>query len=154
MSKAILKDIESVYERMIDVFLYLKPTEDLNSVVIKDFVGYGTAEHEIFESREELMGMAINQAEQLRDLNVEINRKPVLQRFLSEHISYFIIEEIKLDIKDIGHQIVMRLSTILELINGEWKITHFHGSTPDPNISSKEALPVVGLAKKNRELDK
>jgi signal transduction histidine kinase len=144
---------KSVYERMIDVFFFFKPIADLNKIVHHDFIGYGTAAHEFFRSRMDVTEMAERQSEQLQRQNAEIHRKLILERVFAEGTSCLIIEEFDLYFKDISHRMVARLSTILERIDDQWVVTHFHGSTPDSNIAEDEALPMEGLRKKNEELE-
>lgn len=142
-----------IYERMIEVLLSYKPVEDLKETVHLNFLGYGTAAHEFFESRKHLMQMAKTQAEQMRHQHIEIKRKPIVDRLLGKGTTYLIVEEFELYMADHDHRMPLRLSTLLERIDEKWLITHFHGSTPDTNIAEDEALPEEGLRKKNEELE-
>ncbi len=153
VSQHIEPEAREVYERMIEVFFYAKPLDDLKETVHQEFFGYGTAAHEFFESRRELQKMAKLQAEQLRQQKFEISRKKVMEKLLTDGTSCLIVEEFDLYLSESDHQMHMRLSTILELMNEKWLVTHFHGSTPDSNIDDTEALPLEGLRKKNAELE-
>jgi signal transduction histidine kinase len=143
----------AVYERMIDVFFYSKPIEDLKEIIHQDFMGYGTAEHEFVESRERMMEMARTQTEQLRNINIKIKRSPILEQFLADGTSCLIVEEFDMHNLTDGHRFLMRLSTILEWIGEKWQVTHFHASTPDSNVAEEESLPMEGLRRKNQELE-
>jgi signal transduction histidine kinase len=116
-------------------------------------MGYGTAEHEFVESREGMMEMASTQTEQLRNMNIEIIRSPILERFLADGTSCLIVEEFDMHNLADGHRFSMRLSTILEWIGEKWLVTHFHASTPDSNVAEEESLPMEGLRRKNQELE-
>ena len=144
----------SVYDRMTAVFFDANPVEDLNEIVHGDFMGYGTAAHEFFNAKKALMEMARTQSDQLRNSNIEFNRKLVHERSLADGASYLIVEEFDFHDIDNGHHYCMRLSTILEKTDDKWLVTHMHGSTPDSNIAEEEALPMEGLRRKNRELEK
>ncbi len=146
-------EARSVYERMIDVFFFFKPLEDLKEIVHQDFMGYGTAAHEFFRNRKDVAKMAELQSDQLQSQNAEINRKLISERVFAEGTSCLIIEEFDMYFKDINHRLVARLSTLLERTDGAWIVTHFHGSTPDSNIAEEEAFPMEGLRKKNLELE-
>jgi hypothetical protein len=142
-----------VYERMIEVFFFFKPVEELNETVHENFMGYGTAAHEFFKNHEQLMGMARMQADQLRNQEYTLTRKPVAAKLLAAGDSCLIIEEFELYLHENEHRLPLRLSVILERMNGNWLVSHFHGSTPDSNIAEKEAFPMEGLRRKNRELE-
>ncbi len=116
-------------------------------------MGYGTAAHEFFETRKDVIQMATIQSEQLQKQHIEINRKPILERFLTDGTTYLIVEEFDLYLAQDDYRLSTRLSTILERINNKWMVTHFHGSTPDSNIAEEEAFPMEGLRKKNEELE-
>ncbi|MBT8323109.1 MAG: nuclear transport factor 2 family protein, partial [Eudoraea sp.] len=146
-------EARSVYNRMIEVFFYFKSLEDLNETVHEHFMGYGTAAHEFFKNREELMGMARMQAEQLRDQEFTLNRKPVEAKLLDNGTTCLIVEEFELHMHTNEHRLSLRLSTILEHIDNKWVVTHFHGSTPDTDIAEEEAFPEEGLRRKNEELE-
>ncbi|MBC2839787.1 ATP-binding protein [Robiginitalea sp. SC105] len=142
-----------VYEGMIEVFFGAKPESDLKQILHPAFMGYGTAAHEFFKSREQVMEMVRIQVDQLRDQDYERSRKPVLEKMLAKGAIYLIVEEFELYFKANDLRLLLRLSTILENTDKNWVITHFHGSTPDPDITEEEAVPIEGLKRKNEELE-
>ncbi|NND15840.1 MAG: hypothetical protein HKN89_05905, partial [Eudoraea sp.] len=95
-SQHIEPEAREVYERMIEVFFYAKPLDDLKETVHQEFFGYGTAAHEFFESRSELQKMAKLQAEQLRQQKFEISRKKVMEKLLADGTSCLLVEEFEL----------------------------------------------------------
>ncbi len=146
-------EAQSVYERMIEIFFYGKRIEDLNKIVSKTFIGYGTAAHEFFLSINDLIKMAETQSEQLKNHPVEITRNPILCKSLQDGSSYLIVEEFQMHDRKNDYRYKARLSAILEKIEEKWLITHFHGSTPDSNVSEEESLPMEGLRRKNLALE-
>ena len=88
------KDFEgrSVYERMTAVFFDSNPVEDLNETVHQEFMGYGTAAHEFMNEKKVLMEMARTQSDQIRNSNIEINRKIIFEKALADSTSYLIVE--------------------------------------------------------------
>ena len=146
-------DARSVYNRMIDVFFYAQPIHDLNDTVTKDFLGYGTAAHEFFRSRADVMQMAQGQSDQLSSQPHKIKRKPIHERLSADGNTCLIVEEFEMTFTDSGHLLLARLSALLERIDEKWVVTHFHGSTPDSNIAEGEAFPEEGLRQKNAELE-
>ena len=143
----------SVYDRLMDVLFYLTPVEDIHEIVHPQFIGYGTALHEFCSTREELASVARLQQDQLRSQKFSVTRKPVVDKYLaSEHV-YIVIEEFIFHLEEIDHDVMIRLTSILERTDGRWWITHVHGSTPDSDIDTVEALPGEGLRKKNAELE-
>src|SRR6056297_2422411 len=147
-------DGRSVYERTTAVFFDSNHVEDLNETVHQEFMGYGTAAHEFMNEKKVLMEMARTQSDQMRNSNIEVNRKIIFERALADSTSYLIVEEFDFHDADNGHHYSMRLTTILEETDGRWLVSHMHGSTPDSNIAGEEALPMEGLRRKNRELEK
>lgn len=45
------QEVRAVYERMIGALLDFRNLEDLEEIVLPDFMGYGSAAHEIFKTR-------------------------------------------------------------------------------------------------------
>ena len=143
----------SVYDRLMDILFYLKPVEDITEIVHPQFTGYGTALHEFCTTREELVSIAHLQQDQLRSQKFSVTRKPVVDKYLACENVYIVIEEFIFHLEEIDHDVMIRLTAILERTDGRWWITHVHGSTPDSNIDTVEALPGEGLRKKNAELE-
>ena len=143
----------SVYERMIGVFFDFYPVEDLTEIIHDTFLGYGTAAHEFFRNREEVAAMARLQADQLREQPFDITRKPIAEKLLADGTVCLIVEEMDLFMIALEHRLALRLTTLLELTDGHWRVTHFHGSTPDSDIAEEEAFPMEGLRRKNEELE-
>jgi signal transduction histidine kinase len=149
------KDFEGrlVYERMMEILLDFRNLEDLEKIVLPDFIGFGSAAHEIFRTREDLKKMARMQAEQLQGQDFRYSRKPFEEKLFANGMGCFILEEFELFLPGNDHQLYLRLSTVLEKVNGTWVVAHFHGSTPDYDIAEEEAFPELGLRRKNEELE-
>ncbi|MEZ2413937.1 ATP-binding protein [Muriicola sp. E247] len=146
-------EARATYDKIIEIFFYFRPVEELDKVVHPKFLGYGTAAHEFFKDREALRNMAVMQAEQLRGTQFTLTRKPVIEKFLTNDSTLLVLEDFELYMQDNNHTLQLRLSTILEKESDKWVITHFHGSTPDKDIDEEEAFPMEGLRKKNEELE-
>ncbi|WP_445381555.1 ATP-binding protein [Robiginitalea sp. IMCC43444] len=146
-------DGHSIYERLIAVLLDFKPVEDLTDIVHPDFMGYGSAAHEIFRTREDVKKMAEMQAEQLKEQGLKYTRTSRRERLFANGAIYLILEEFHLYFPENDHELLVRVSTLLEKVEGKWQVTHFHGSSPDSDIAEDEAFPDQGLRKKNEELE-
>ncbi|WP_445384393.1 ATP-binding protein [Robiginitalea sp. IMCC44478] len=146
-------DGHSIYERLIAVLLDFKPVEDLKHIVHPEFMGYGSAAHEIFRTREDLRKMAEMQAQQLKGQEFKYTRTSRRERLFANGAIYLILEEFKLYFSANDHQLDVRVSTLLEKTEGKWQVTHFHGSSPDSDIAEEEAFPDQGLRRKNEELE-
>jgi len=146
-------DVRSVYERLIGVMLDFNDLKELQDTVHPDFTGYGSAAHEFFRTREDLEKMARMQKDQLEGQEFRYDRKPVAQKFFADGASCLILEEFDLFFSGNEHHLLLRLSTLVERIDGTWLVTHVHGSTPDSDIAEEEAFPEQGLKKKNEELE-
>ena len=142
-----------VYQQMMDVLLGSGAPEDLKTCVHPDFTGYGSAAHEIFKGRNDLMEMARRQMEQYDSLQLEVQRTALSGRFLDKGETYLISEEFLFINQDDNHAFPLRVTTLLQQTGKKWLVTHMHGSTPDSDIAEEEAFPEQGLRKKNEELE-
>jgi len=146
-------DVRSAYEKVIGVMLDFNDLKELQDTVHPDFTGYGSAAHEFFRTREDLEKMARMQKDQLEGQEFRYDRKPVAQKFFADGASCLILEEFDLFFSGNDHHLLLRLSTLVEWIDGTWLVTHVHGSTPDSDIAEEEAFPEQGLQKKNEQLE-
>ena len=146
-------DVRSTYERLIGVMLDFNDLKELQDTVHPDFTGYGSAAHEFFRTRADLEKMARMQKDQLEGQEFRYDRKPVAQKFFADGASCLILEEFDLFFSGNEHHLLLRLSTLVEWIDGTWLVTHVHGSSPDSDIAEEEAFPEQGLKKKNEELE-
>ncbi|TNF75432.1 MAG: hypothetical protein EP302_01880, partial [Bacteroidetes bacterium] len=147
------QEVRAVYERMIGALLDFRNLEDLEEIVLPDFMGYGSAAHEIFKTREDVQKMARIQADQLQGQDFRYSRKPFAEKEFANGLGCLILEELELYFPGNDHHLYLRLSTVLEKLDGRWVVTHFHGSTPDYDIAEEEAFPEEGLRRKNEELE-
>ena len=138
---------------MIAVLFGQRPVEDLGEIVRDSFLGYGTAAHEFFRNRAEVAEMVRIQVDQLANQAYDYTRKPIAERLLANGTVCLIVEEFEMYMHAMEHRLALRLSTLLELMDGKWRVTHFHGSTPDSDIAEEEAFPMEGLKRKNEELE-
>jgi signal transduction histidine kinase len=127
--------------------------EDLDKTLHPDFMGYGSAAHEFFRTREDVKKMAEMQAEQLKGSGFRYSRMPVSEKVFAGGDACLILENFQLFLPGSNHQLELRLSVLLEKIDGKWLVTHFHGSSPDTDIAEDEAFPEEGLRRKNLELE-
>ncbi|MGA9239713.1 nuclear transport factor 2 family protein, partial [Robiginitalea sp.] len=146
-------DVRSTYEKLIGVMLDFNDLKELQDTVHPDFTGYGSAAHEFFRTRADLEKMARMQKDQLEGQEFRYDRKPVAQKFFADGASCLILEEFDLFFSGNEHHLLLRLSTLVEWIDGTWLVTHVHGSSPDSDIAEEEAFPEQGLKKKNEELE-
>jgi len=146
-------EARSVYERLVAVLLDSEKVTDLDLTVHQDFVGYGSAAHEIFMVREDLKKMAEIQSDQLQDQAFRYDRKLISETYLARETICLILEEFELFFPENDHKLHLRVSTILENQKGKWLVTHQHASTPDSDIAEEEAFPERGLRRKNEELE-
>ncbi len=145
--------IKKVYEQIIAIFFFGKPSEELTTLFHQDFMGYGTAAHEFLSSFNDLINLTETQSAQLKTHPLTITRKPIYEKFLVNNTSYLIVEELNMHDEQNDYRFTARLSVILENFSGQWLVTHFHASTPDTNVDTDEAFPLEGLRKKNLELE-
>ena len=148
-----IQEVRSVYQRMVGVMLDFKDPADLEETIHSDLIGYGTARHEFLRTREDLKKMAQMQKEQLEGQEFRYDRRLVSENLFAGGNACLILEEFDLFFSGNDHHLLLRLSSLIERIDGVWLVTHVHGSTPDSNIAEEEAFPEQGLRRKNEELE-
>ena len=149
----IYREVRSIYQRMVGVMLDFDNAEDLDKTISTDFIGYGTAKHEFLKTVDDVKKMAQIQKEQLEGQGFRYARKLISEKIFADGTCCLILEEFDLFFPGMDHHLLLRLSSLLERIDGKWLVTHVHGSTPDSNIAEEEAFPEQGLRRKNEELE-
>ncbi|MEQ9423545.1 MAG: ATP-binding protein [Cyclobacteriaceae bacterium] len=147
-------EVLKTYEDLIAMFLYFKPTDSLENMISGNLMAYGTAEHEIIRGHSDLLAMINTQVDEMKGVELEHNRKMLVNQSLAGGNTHLFVEEITIKIVAEDYSFLMRMSTLFEFLDKKWVLSHFHASTPDSNISEGEALPIQAVRKKNLELEK
>jgi hypothetical protein len=162
---------EESYKKFLDIMLYDVPLIQLDELVVKDVTGYGTTLDEKILEIERLRKLIIDQREQGAGYEINFVVNPVHRRKNPDNGLAVFIDEIEVTMSINGNKniIPLRFSSVLELINGSWKVVHLHGSVAvntegdtwhkEEHLRKIEELEKLvsekteDLVKKNRELE-
>lgn len=138
MKKHIENDLLHIHDRWVKTFMDDSPIDHIDEFVAQDIMGYGTTmEERIFgiEHVKELCLVGKEQMKQFTDYSYDLDI--VKKQFSSDKKSAVIVAEIKLSYthNNVKADIPLRISTIFFDDNNQWKIVHWHGSTP---VETKE----------------
>ncbi|MEO7045160.1 MAG: nuclear transport factor 2 family protein, partial [Ferruginibacter sp.] len=112
----------------------------------------GGTEEEIWDSKKEILDYTHRVIDQMKGLS-EIRNKKIQ---ISPYYPYFMVHEmldiyIKIENEWNFYQ-KFRLSSLIQNINGQWKVLHQHGSYPDSKTQEGEAFAVDEIKVENRKL--
>jgi len=125
-------NLEETYERIINVGLCIVPYEDLSDFVAPELMLFGTTKDEKVFSFSELDAMFKSQYEQMAGFVPSLDRKRLSTQISGDGNNAFITEEVTLTISspEEVNTIFIRCSCVMEYIDNQWKLTHWHASTP------------------------
>jgi hypothetical protein len=125
-------NLEETYERILNVGFCIVPYEDLSDITGPDPMVYGTAKDERILSFEGVEALFKSQYEQVGKMKPAIDRKRIALRISNGGNNAYIIEELTftLSSEEEIHTIFMRATCVMEYLDNQWKLTHWHTSTP------------------------
>jgi len=132
MDSSKIKALEASYERIINVGFCIDPYEDLSDIIVETPVVFGTTKDERIFSFEGVKELFKSQFEQMKGIQPTITRSRTATHFSPDGNSAFITEEntLTLTSPDEINSIFLRISSVMEYIDNQWKLTHWHTSTP------------------------
>lgn len=143
------------YNKFVAVCLNQISIDELDNVVVEDIMGYGTARDEKIFSSKETKDMVNRQSEQVVGFQMEIETIPVFKKISASGEHAVLVDEKSLTMTgDQGvHSFVLRLTTVMEFIDGNWKAVHWHTSIPQESTSA-DTFHVNEWQRKNEELQR
>ncbi|WP_194973322.1 ATP-binding protein [Aquiflexum lacus] len=126
------KNLEETYKRILNVGFCIVPYEDISDIIGPDPMVYGTAKDERILSFEGVEALFKSQYEQMGNMKPAYERKRIALRISNSGNNACIIEELTFTLssdKEI-HTIFMRATCVMEYLDNQWKLTHWHTSTP------------------------
>ena len=126
------KKLEDTYERILKVGFCIVPYEDISDIIGPDPMVYGTAKDERILSFEGVEALFRFQYEQMETMKPAYDRKRIALRISNDGNNACIIEEITLTLSSDEeiHTIFMRATCVMEYLDNQWKLTHWHTSIP------------------------
>ncbi len=146
-------DLDKVYDMFMKVMIMEADIDLLNDLVIPDITGFGTTIDERIHGIAECKKLVENQIRESENANFHFDRQHLRKRVLSSGLAALIVEEgnIKLKLPDGTVEFPFRISTMLDNIDGQWKVVHWHGSTPV--MSENDTWHINDWKTKNQQLE-
>ena len=154
MRNSEIDSLNNAYQTFVRLVISEGPVDQLGEVATADVMGYGTTIDEIIHDLTGLKNVARLQREQTPDENFHYNASPVFRKVINQGRSAIFVDEIQLNFVFDGQPMSfqIRLSTIMELLDGTWKAVHFHASKPEYDSGGNDPWHKEEWQKKNEEL--
>jgi signal transduction histidine kinase len=122
----------------------------------KNIMGFGTPIDENLFSIDDLLAVIIRQREQSAGIEMNYAIKPVFHNIIANGNAAVFVDEITIvmNISNNKHEIFLRNTLVLEYLDSNWKIVHFHASVPVQTESETDTWGIDEWKKKNEELEK
>jgi signal transduction histidine kinase len=149
------KTVKETYARLLRVGFGEGAIEEMPQFIAEDVMGYGTALDEKIMSIEEFIKLINNQRKQSKDFDdFQYTSNPVIIRLAENGQSAVIVDEIELVtvIDGKSNLLPLRMSTVMELKNGAWKITHWHGSLAEHVSDGEDPWHITQWKQKTEKL--
>jgi hypothetical protein len=135
MSSDKLEALEKAHEKIRTVISGQAPMDDIEALVVPEFMGYGTTADEIIHGIEGFKGQTKGLKEQAKAAGIDFkfDMEIIHQRISPEKDAAIFVEHVKTTLSKNGNvfqEFLMRTSTLLECIDQDWKLVHYHCSIP------------------------
>ena len=128
----------------------------LQKIVVKEVAGFGSAKDEKVKGIAGLKALLHNQKKQTKGMTLAWKTKPFSRYITEDENTAVFAEDAYLAIKA-GKDLIkmyLRFSVVLNYVNNQWKVIHWHGSKPEQVQSEEDTYGIDSLKKKNAELEK
>jgi len=148
--------LKEAYQQFIQFGLGNLPIELYETIVAENYMGYGTALDEKLFSAIDLRDLVIRQIEQGQGMDMKFAETPVFRRIsVSEDVAIIVAEIlINIQVESSRHDLFLRMTTIMEYMNGKWIAVHSHGSRPEAAMGESDTWHINEWKRKNEELQK
>jgi signal transduction histidine kinase len=145
--------MRAAYEAFISFCLMTETVGSIEDFADQYVSGYGTTIDEKIQDVSGLRKLVEKQIAQASEAVMQFKRHPVQERMFSSDTSALVVEEfeVSIDMNENKIGFLVRISTILELIDDKWKVVHWHSSTPV--LSEDDTWHLIDYQKKNAELE-
>lgn len=122
--------LNNTYEKFLDLVLGDFSLERIDEIAVQDVMGYGTTIDEKLFEIEGLQELVIRQRKQSQGAEIDIKTDRVFQKIFSNYEAALIVDEFQINmiIDGMTNFIPLRVSTVLEFVDNDWKVIHWHGS--------------------------
>ncbi|MCZ4410071.1 ATP-binding protein [Cryomorphaceae bacterium 1068] len=145
-------ELDKAYETFLKVGFMEMDVELLDEVITPNIFGFGTTIDEKINNADEIKALIKKQIKEGENGKFSYDRLQHRKHLLAGGHSAIMVEEgeIKIEMPEGSIQFPFRVSTILDQIDGKWKVVHWHGSTPV--MSEDDTYHINDWKKKNDEL--
>ena len=132
MNEVKRKKLVEAYETFIGVMLMEVPRDNILDVIAPDIMGYGTTIDEKIFQPQGVIDIIQKQIDQGEGMDLSYTRTPVYESVSENEDVALIVEEFNISIgnEEMINNILVRLSFVLYYIEDDWKVIHWHGSSP------------------------
>ncbi len=150
------KLLNDTYQKWMQAVLYDLPLDEINELIDPKIMGYGTAIDEKVFSISEYKQLINRQRKQAVGIEMILEITPVFRNITNKEDAAIFVDEIKVKmiIGSERHELFLRITTLLENINSNWIVVHWHGSKPDHISGGDDPWHVDEWQRKNEELQK
>ncbi|MBS1744544.1 MAG: nuclear transport factor 2 family protein, partial [Bacteroidetes bacterium] len=148
--------LNSTYKQFLNAGFKSEGLSLLQKFVVKDVAGYGSTEDEKIQGIAGLKALLRNQKKQAKGMKFTWKTTPFSRYLTADENTAVYADDVYLSIKA-GKELIkmyLRFSTVLNYINDQWKVIHWHGSKPEQVQSDADTYGIDNLKQKNAELEK
>jgi signal transduction histidine kinase len=149
--------LEETYRKFFEVgFSETIPLKTLDSILLDDITGFGTAADERVFSKSDFYKIIESQREQSKGLDIKWSIIPLVHRVSKDGNSAVFTDDIILEMDINGESIKMdlRFTIVLEFQDDKWLIVNWHGSKPEQVESETDTFGIDKWKQKTIELER
>lgn len=145
-------DLDKAYDTFMKVSFMQIDLKHLEDVVAVNINGFGTTIDERISNASEYRDLVRKQIKESENADFFYKRRELRKQLLANGSSALFVEEgeVSFSIPEGKVQFPFRISTILDQVKGQWKVVHWHGSTPV--MSEDDTWHINDWRKRNDEL--
>ncbi len=122
--------LKKVYDQYIDLMLYDFPLDRMSEIIAGNVTGFGTTMDERVLEITGLKKIVTDQREQGAGLDMQVKSIPVHRRIspIEDSALYMDEFEVSMEIDGAKNVLPLRLTSVFEFMDSNWKLVHLHGS--------------------------
>ncbi len=146
--------LDKTHKNFLSSMLLEFPQERIGELVVEDVMGYGTTIDEKMFGVKALQSIIQRQIDQSTDLQLDHEVKEVNRRYNETENIAVIVGEVNIILKsqDGDNELKVRVSTVLEYFDTNWKVIHWHASVATD--SENDTWHLQEWKKKQAELER
>ena len=150
------KLMHATYQQFMEAGLNLNDGDGIIRIISEEIMGFGTTVDEKIFGQQQVVELLSRQKEQSEGVDMTWKINP-LHRYLAPSENMAVFADDIFCIMKIGsetHEFNLRLSLILDYLQDEWLVVHWHGSKPEYVQSEEDTWGIENWRQKTTELEK